>query len=106
IRVNAIAPGAVDTSLQNDVLAAGDRAGPLYLRIKTMRETGEGATAPSVPARLAVFLASDASSGLTGKLVSAPHDPWESWDAARIQHIAASDWYTIRRLDPFTVGRL
>jgi 3-oxoacyl-[acyl-carrier protein] reductase len=106
VRVNAIAPGAIDTRLQDEVLAAGDRAGPIYRRMRAIRETGEGATSPSVPARLAVFLASRASGGLTGKLISAPHDPWETWDAERIQQIASSDWYTIRRLDPFTVRRL
>jgi hypothetical protein len=71
-----------------------------------MRDTGEGATSPSLPARLAVFLASSASGELTGKLISAPHDPWDTWDAEQIQHIAGSDWYTIKRLDPFTIRKL
>jgi len=106
VRVNAIAPGAIDTRLQDDVLAAGDRAGALFGRMQTMRNTGEGATPPDVPARLALFLASDASAGLTGKLISAPHDPWKSWDAAKIESINQSPWYTTRRLDPFTVRQL
>ena len=106
VRVNAIAPGAIDTRLQDEVLAAGDRAGGLFQRMREMRETGRGATQPDVPARLALFLASDASVGLTGKLISAPHDPWESWDATRIQSLNGSSWYTIRRLDPFTIGQL
>ena len=75
VRVNAIAPGAIDTRLQDEVLAAGERAGPLFQRMRAMRDTGDGATQPDVPARLALFLASDASAGLTGKLISAPHDP-------------------------------
>jgi NAD(P)-dependent dehydrogenase (short-subunit alcohol dehydrogenase family) len=106
VRVNAIAPGAIDTRLQDDILAAGDRAGALFDRMRIMRETGQGATQPEVPARLALFLASDAASGLTGKLISAPHDPWQSWDAKRIETLNRSSWYTIRRLDPFTIRQL
>lgn len=106
VRVNAIAPGAIDTRLQDDVLAAGDRAGELFPRMHTMRETGKGSTAIDVPARLALFLASDASAGLTGKLISAPHDPWVSWDSTKIESLNQSPWYTIRRLDPFTIKQL
>jgi len=106
VRVNAIAPGAVDTRLQDQVLAAGERAGEIFHRMRSMRDSGKGATPVDVPARLAVFLASEASEGLTGRLISAPHDPWQSWDANRIQHIAASSWFTVRRLDPFTIGHL
>jgi 3-oxoacyl-[acyl-carrier protein] reductase len=106
VRVNAIAPGAIDTRLQDEVLVAGARAGALYDRMRKMRDTGLGATPPDVPARLALFLASDASAGLTGKLISAPHDPWESWDASRIESLNRSSWYTIRRLDPFTIRQL
>jgi 3-oxoacyl-[acyl-carrier protein] reductase len=106
VRVNAIAPGAIDTRLQDEVLAVGERAGEIFQRMRSMRDSGSGATPIDVPARLAVFLASDASECLTGRLISAPHDPWESWDANRIKHIAASDWFTLRRLDPFTIERL
>jgi 3-oxoacyl-[acyl-carrier protein] reductase len=106
VRVNAIAPGAIDTRLQDEVLAAGERAGEIFQRMRSMRDSGNGATPVDVPARLAVFLASDASEGLTGRIISAPHDPWERWDANRIQHMAASNWFTLRRLDPFTIGQL
>jgi 3-oxoacyl-[acyl-carrier protein] reductase len=106
VRMNAIAPGAIDTRLQDQVLAAGERAGDLFHRMRSLRDSGKGATPVDVPARLAVFLASDASEGLTGRIISAPHDPWQSWDANRIQHMAASNWFTLRRLDPFTIGQL
>ena len=106
IRVNAIAPGAIDTTLQDEVLEAGERAGPLYQRIVALRKTGAGGTPIEVPASLAVFLASDESLGLTGRLISAPHDPWREWNRSRIESLAGSAWYTLRRLDPFTVGPL
>jgi 3-oxoacyl-[acyl-carrier protein] reductase len=103
IRVNAIAPGAVDTKLQNEVLAAGERAGDLYQRMRRMRETGEGATPAELPAALAAFLASEDSAPLTGRLVSAPHDGWQKWSPTRIREIMSEPWFTLRRLDPFTL---
>jgi NAD(P)-dependent dehydrogenase (short-subunit alcohol dehydrogenase family) len=106
VRVNAIAPGAVDTRLQDEVLAAGDLAGDLHQRIESLRTTGAGATSIEIPAKLAVFLASDASIGLTGKLISAPHDPWQDWDEERIAALSASNWLTLRRIDPFTIRPL
>ena len=51
-----------------------------------MRETGEGATPRELPAELAVFLCSEDSRGLTGKLISAPFDGWQSWDEQRIEN--------------------
>lgn len=104
IRVNAIAPGAVDTRLQDQVLAAGERAGRLLKQIRELRETGKGGVPRELPAELAVFLASAGSSPLTGKLISAPHDGWQTWDGDRIEEVASLPWFTLRRIDPFTLG--
>jgi len=106
IQVNAIAPGAVDTKLQDSVLAAGERAGDLLQRIRRLRETGEGGTPREVPAELAVFLASDDSRNLTGRLISAPNDKWESWTDERIAQVMSQPWFTLRRMDPFTLRPL
>ncbi len=106
IQVNAIAPGAVDTKLQDSVLAAGEKAGDLLQRIRRLRETGEGGTPREVPAELAVFLASDDSHNLTGRLISAPNDKWESWTDERIEHVMSQPWFTLRRMDPFTLRPL
>jgi hypothetical protein len=59
-----------------------------------------------VPAELAVFLGCDESAGLTARLISAPHDPWREWDSARIDALNGTPWYTLRRIDPFTVRTL
>src|SRR5229473_1288175 len=103
IQVNAIAPGAVDTKLQDSVLAAGEKAGDLLQRIRRLRETGEGGTPPEIPAELAVFLASGDSGNLSGRLISAPNDKWESWTDERLAEIMSKPWFTLRRLDPFTL---
>lgn len=106
VTVNAIAPGAVDTRLQDDVLAAGDRAGPEYERVRRMRASGEGGVPATLAAALAVFLASDAAGRLTGKLISAAHDGWDAWDAERITALMERPWLTLRRLDDNTLRLL
>ncbi len=104
IQVNAMAPGAINTRMLDEVLAAGELAGAELAQAR--RRAQEGGSSAELAAELAVFLASPASNGLTGKLVAAPYDDWQAWDAARIQEIQASSWYTLRRLDPFTVKPL
>lgn len=106
VTVNAIAPGAVDTRLQDEVLAAGERAGELYARTVRLRRSGEGGVPAALAAALAVFLASDAAEGLSGKLVSAPHDGWQSWGGERIAELMERPWLTLRRLDEHTLRPL
>ncbi len=103
IQVNAVAPGAVDTHLQDQVLEAGERAGEAGRRIRALRETGQGGVPRELAAELVVFLAGDDSAGLTGKLIAAPHDGWQSWDAARIAELMSAPWLTLRRLDAHTL---
>ena len=105
VQVNVIAPGLVDTRLQDEVLQAGNRAGGLYEKIKQARETGKGAVSPEIAADLAVFLASEASGKLTGKLIAAPYDPWREWEG-KGDELNATPMYTLRRLDPFTIKPL
>lgn len=106
ITVNAIAPGMVDTKLQDEVLAAGDRAGELGERIRHFRETGEGGFPPGLAADLAIFLASDRAARLTGKLIAAPYDGWRSWTPDEIRALMNAPWLTLRRIDLHTVKPL
>lgn len=102
IQVNAIAPGAVNTRILEDIIAAGERAGKQSL-LETKRQFETGGTPPELPADLTVFLASAKSDGLTGKLIATLHDGWESWDANRIQELNSVPWFTLRRVDPYTL---
>ncbi len=99
IQVNCISPGIMATSILNDVIAAGpERAGQKEYA-SALRATQEGGTSMQRPAQLAVFLASSASDGLTGKLISAVWDPWENF-SAHIDELKGSDIYTLRRIVP------
>jgi NAD(P)-dependent dehydrogenase (short-subunit alcohol dehydrogenase family) len=104
IQVNALAPGAINTRMLDQVLAAGESAGAELAQAQ--RRAEQGGNSIELAAQLAVFLASADSDGLTGKLVAAPYDDWQDWDAARIESLNDSAWYTLRRLDPFTIKPL
>jgi NAD(P)-dependent dehydrogenase (short-subunit alcohol dehydrogenase family) len=99
IDVNAIAPGALNTRLLDEVLEAGpERVGEsFYERAREQRSSG--GTPLAVAARLAVFLASAASDGITGKLISAPWDPWEELPSHE-EDLGGTDVYTLRRIVP------
>lgn len=104
IQVNAIAPGAVNTRMLDEVLEAGEAAGAEW--VAAQQRKAQGGTPVEWAAELVVFLASEASNGLTGKLISAVHDDWRVWDTARIVELAGSPWYTLRRVDPHTLRPL
>jgi len=97
IDVNAIAPGAVNTRMLDEVLAAEDRAGDKELREAKERKE-KGGTPPELAAALAVFLASSASDGLSGRLISAVWDDWMRFGPDRIQEVMSGDLYTLRRV--------
>jgi NAD(P)-dependent dehydrogenase (short-subunit alcohol dehydrogenase family) len=96
ICVNAIAPGPVNSRMWKHLRQVGERAGPRAVEeLRTMDETG-GVSAERAAA-LALFLASERSDGLTGRLISAVHDPWESMDQ-RIPEIMRTAAGTLRRV--------
>jgi 3-oxoacyl-[acyl-carrier protein] reductase len=99
IRVNAIAPGAMNTEMQEAVRQAGPSlAGGTEYR-QAMEHLKHGGTSPTTPADLAVFLASDAAAGITGRLISAVWDPWKTLPDHAAE-LAKSDIYTLRRIVP------
>lgn len=103
IRVNCVAPGALNTDMLAEVLAAGpERVGPEYE--KAARRAREGGDPPEQCADLVAFLLSEESAGITGRLISAVWDPWASL-AARVEELRSSDIYTLRRIVPADRGK-
>ena len=104
IDVNAIAPGALDTRLLDEVLAAGAGAvgADFYERMVKIKQ--QGGTPLSVGANLAVYLASPESNGITGRLISAAWDKWSTLHL-RAKELDATDIYTLRRIVPADRGR-
>jgi NAD(P)-dependent dehydrogenase (short-subunit alcohol dehydrogenase family) len=99
IDVNAIAPGALNTRLLDEVIEAGPErvGGDFYHRMVKLK--AEGGTDLDKGAALAVFLAAAESDGVTGKLLSAVWDPWESLPD-HLDEVQTTDVYTLRRIVP------
>jgi 3-oxoacyl-[acyl-carrier protein] reductase len=97
VHVNAIAPGALNTRLLDEVLAAGpEKVGEDFYR-KSVRQRKEGGAPLDKAVALAVFLASPASDGISGRLLSALWDDWARLPEWR-EELAKTDVYTLRRI--------
>jgi NAD(P)-dependent dehydrogenase (short-subunit alcohol dehydrogenase family) len=99
IDVNAIAPGALNTRLLEEVLSAGPDAVGQEFYEKSLKQRESGGVPLEKAARMCVYLASEVSDGITGKLISVQWDPWENLHAFR-ERLAESDVYTLRRIIP------
>jgi NAD(P)-dependent dehydrogenase (short-subunit alcohol dehydrogenase family) len=103
IDVNAVAPGALNTQLLDEIERAGpERVGEAeYAALQHCRS--EGGVPVVTPARLITFLASNDSDGISGRLISAVWDEWAELPAQRAR-LSESDVYQLRRVGPADRG--
>ena len=97
IRINAIAPGAMNTRMLEDILNAGENAGDEYRR--SLRQKENGGASMENAAGLVAYLASEKAAGVTGRLISAVWDDWKELDKHACD-LNGSDLYTLRRIIP------
>jgi len=99
IDLNAVAPGAIVTRLTDEVIARGPAiAGEAeYRSAVAQKASGGGSLAGAIG--LVEWLLSEQSDGITGRLLSAPWDPWRQLARHR-DALAASDVFTLRRIVP------
>lgn len=99
IDVNTIAPGALNTRLLDEVLEAGpEKVGAAFYKA-SLKQKAAGGDSLGRGAELCVYLASPASDGITGKLISAKWDPWHEL-SRNLDDLRQSDVYTLRRIVP------
>lgn len=102
--INAIAPGAINTRLTDEVLALGPQivGEPEYAAAQKQKASGGASLDKALG--LIEWLLSPASDGITGRLLSAPWDPWATLDS-HATDLAKSDIYTLRRITPEDRGQ-
>jgi NAD(P)-dependent dehydrogenase (short-subunit alcohol dehydrogenase family) len=99
VDINAIAPGALNTRMLQQVLEAGPEAVGEEFYGKALKQRDNGGAGLERGAELAVFLASPASDGISGRLLSALWDDWANLPERR-EELMAGDVYTLRRIVP------
>jgi NAD(P)-dependent dehydrogenase (short-subunit alcohol dehydrogenase family) len=99
IDVNALAPGPLNTRMLDQLLAAGPSTAGGELHELWLRQKQRGGVPLGKAAELAVFLGCDMSNGITGKLLSAVWDPWNTLPD-HLQVLNSTDVYTLRRIVP------
>jgi NAD(P)-dependent dehydrogenase (short-subunit alcohol dehydrogenase family) len=97
IDVNAIAPGALNTRMLDEILLAGVETVGNFFYEGALKQKITGGASMDHASDLALFLGSSKSDGISGKLISAIWDNWEQWPH-HISELNKTDAYTLRRI--------
>ncbi|HEU5081523.1 MAG TPA: SDR family oxidoreductase [Opitutaceae bacterium] len=99
IDINAVAPGAINTRLTDEVLQLGPEVSGEAEYQAALKQKASGGGSIEKAVGLVAFLISSESDGITGRLISAPWDPWPTLGKHQAT-LAHSDVYTLRRIVP------
>ncbi len=95
--INAIAPGAINTAMTEQITQAGPAAAGDKEFANASNQLKHGGQSIDKVIGLVEFLLSPDSDGISGKLISAQWDDWPSF-AARRESLMNSDVYSLRRI--------
>jgi NAD(P)-dependent dehydrogenase (short-subunit alcohol dehydrogenase family) len=99
VYVNSIAPGALNTRLLDEILESGpEKVGKSFYE-QSLKQKETGGAPLEKGAELCVYLGSDESDGISGKLISAIWDPWQDFNLYK-EELMTSDIYTLKRIIP------
>jgi NAD(P)-dependent dehydrogenase (short-subunit alcohol dehydrogenase family) len=99
IRVNAVAPGAFASDMTKAVSASAENAGAGEAEMARKLLDSEDTANAERAARLVVYLTLGEGRDVTGKLISAVWDRWESFHRYP-EVVAHKDNFTLRRIVP------
>jgi NAD(P)-dependent dehydrogenase (short-subunit alcohol dehydrogenase family) len=102
--INSVAPGAINTRLTDEVIALGPKVVGAAEFASAQKQKATGGASLDKALGLVEWLLSPASDGISGRLLSAPWDPWSTLDT-HAQELAKSDIYTLRRIVPEERGQ-
>jgi NAD(P)-dependent dehydrogenase (short-subunit alcohol dehydrogenase family) len=97
--INAVAPGAINTRLTDEIIARGPRVAGEAEYNAALKQKAQGGQSLDKALGLVEWLLSPESDGVSGRLFSAQWDPWPISGQEK-KGLAGSDLYTLRRILP------
>ena len=94
---NSVAPGMMRTKLLNQMRVAGAKKIGEKLFDKVLNKSTIKVDSMGKATELILFLCSEESNGISGKLISAEWDNWKIW-SEKIMELQNSDIFTLRRI--------
>jgi 3-oxoacyl-[acyl-carrier protein] reductase len=97
--INAVAPGAINTRLTDEIIARGPREAGEAEYNAALKQKAQGGQSLEKALGLVEWLLSPESDGVSGRLFSAQWDPWPISDPNK-NELAGGDVYTLRMIIP------
>lgn len=104
VDINAVAPGAIYTAMTEDVIRRGPDVAGADEYAAALKQRDEATRGMDRALDLVEWLLSPASDGISGRLISAPWDPWPTLADRRIA-LDSSDIFKLRRIVPEDRGQ-
>ena len=99
IDINSVAPGTINTKMLSEILKAGPKKIGNHAYKKALKQKKLGGSSYEEACNLILFLGSNYSNGISGKLISAIWDDWNNWPNYKSM-LSKSDLFTLRRIIP------
>jgi len=94
IDINCVAPGAINTRLTDEVILKGPSLVGEKEYAAAIEQKRQGGQSIDKTMDLILWLLSAKSDGVSGKILSAQ---WDSWDSQNIENLKNPELYTLRR---------
>ncbi len=103
ININSISPGAINTGMLDEIITAGDKKVGAHYYKKAIKQKLIGGSPYKKATDLIIFLSSEQSSFLKGKIIHALWDDWNNFKKYK-KKIINSDFFTLKRTNPYDRG--
>ena len=103
ININTVAPGSINTDMLKEVLKEGPKIIGEHHYKKALFQKKMGGTSIKKATDLIIYLSSDLSNHIKGKIINAIWDDWKNLLSHK-NILESSDIFTLKRINPFDRG--
>ena len=103
IKVNTVAPGAINTDMLKEILKSGPKKIGKHYFEKALIQKSKGGTSSKDVCNLVMLLSSTYNLNISGKILHAKWDDWKNLSKYE-KVLSGTDIYTLKRVSPSDRG--